>query len=54
MHASVHVCVVVGDGGGQIYSKSSRWGGGGGGGGGGGFANVAPIMDKLFKKPSRF
>ena len=25
----VCVCVVVGDGGGQIYSKSSRWGGGG-------------------------
>ena len=26
--ARVCVCVVVGDGGGQIYSKSSRWGGG--------------------------
>ena len=26
------VCVVVGDGGGKIYSKSSRWGAEGGGG----------------------
>ena len=45
----VCVCVVVGDGGGQIYSKSSRWGAGGGD-----LANVAPIVDKLFKKLSRF
>ena len=43
-------CVVVGDGGGQIYSKSSRWGAGGGGD----LANVAPIVDKLFKKLSIF
>ena len=34
VRARARVCVcVVGDGGGQIYSKSSRWGGGGGGGG---------------------
>ena len=32
------VCVVVGDGGGQIYSKSSRWGWGWGE-----LANVAPL-----------
>ena len=32
--ARARVCVVVGDGGGQIYSKSSRWGRDGGGGGG--------------------
>ena len=50
-HACVCV-VVVGDGGGQIYSKSSRWGRGGWGEGE--LANVAPIVDKLFKKSSRF
>ena len=52
MHACVCVClcVVVGDGGGQIYSKSSRQGGGVWGE----LANVAPIVDKLFKKLSRF
>ena len=41
----VRVCV-VGDGGGQIHSKSSRWGVGDGGW----LANVAPIVDKLLKK----
>ena len=43
--ACVRACVVVGDGGGQIYSKSSRWGE---------LLNVAPIVDRLFKKSSRF
>ena len=44
----VCVCVVVGDGGGQIYFKIKQMGVGGGGGEES--ANVAPIVDKLFKK----
>ena len=40
------MCVcVIGDGGGQIHFKIKQMGGGGGW-----LANVAPIVDKLFKK----
>ena len=52
--ACVRVCVcVIVDGGGQIHFKIKRMGGGGSGGRVE-MANVAPIVDKLFKKSSRF
>ena len=44
----VCVCVVVGDGGWTNLFKIKQMGGGGE------LANVAPIVDKLFKKLSRF
>ena len=49
------VCVVDGDGVDKfIQNQADEVLGGGGGRGGGGLANVAPIVDKLFKKSSRF